>query len=69
MFNLKYKIMEFIELLLFFLKAWSIVWSFIYIMIGFTLLFQKNDRRVFRFNLRTCFEICLYATSLYVWYL
>jgi len=62
------------ELLIFFLKTWSILWTFV--ILGWTwALFTKianiNEKVSvnIQFNLKTCFELALYITSIYAWFL
>lgn len=55
------------ELLLFFLKVWSIMWTIVIIILLTAIIIKRPDKMKLDINLRTCFEWTMYITSLYSW--
>ena len=58
---------ENMELLIFFLKIWSIIWSIISFLTIYFFFKQRPKNLNLLFNLKTCFEWSLWVTSLYSW--
>ena len=63
--NLKFEIME---ILLFALKTWSIVWTLFLFFGIYALLLKRPKGYDFVFNLKSCVELTLYITSIYSWF-
>ena len=58
------------DLILFFLKSWSILWSIN--VIGWLWAVRHktpSETLTLTFNLKTTFEWTLYVTSIYVWFI
>ena len=57
------------ELLIFFLKTWSILWSIISFGMIYFFFKQRPKNLNLSFNWKTCAEWSLWITSLYAWFL
>ena len=55
-------------LILFFLKAWSIMWTIKLAGMFWAIMYQRPKELNFSFNLKTTFEWVIYATSIYSWF-
>lgn len=55
------------EILIFFLKTWSILWSFISLSTIYFIVKQQPKNLNLSFNVKTCAEWSLWITSLYAW--
>ena len=57
------------ELIIFFLKTWSIIWTIITVSMVILFIVKKPKDANFLLNIKTCFKWCLYITSIYVWFI
>jgi len=57
------------ELVIFFLKVWSILWAFISLLMIYYFFKQRPENLNLSFNTKTCLEWCLWITSIYAWFL
>lgn len=56
------------ELIITFLKAWSLIYSLIIVGFFYFLLREKNSNMNINFDWKTCTEWAFYLTSLTAWY-